>query len=142
MVLLGMWNRCSLNCIGVRLYLLAVIVSRHIEDEKINLDKNKMNERVTEYISEAPEAQKEIMEELRRIIHKEVTSVTENFKWSRPVFSTDTGFAYFKIAKSYLTFGIFKFDKIKYNRHLLEGTGKDMRHIKIKKIDDIQPTII
>ncbi|MBX2963324.1 MAG: DUF1801 domain-containing protein [Cyclobacteriaceae bacterium] len=101
-----------------------------------------MNEQVTKYISEATKEQMEIMEAIRTIIHKEVPSVTENFKWSRPVFSTDTDFAYFKTAKSYLTFGIFKFDKITDNKNLLEGTGKDMRHIKIKKIDDLQPSVI
>lgn len=101
-----------------------------------------MNNQVTKYISEAADEQKKIMEAIRSIIHKEVPSVTENFKWNRPVFSTDTDFAYFKTAKSYLTFGIFKYDKIKDNRNLLEGIGKDMRHIKIKKIDDLQPEII
>lgn len=101
-----------------------------------------MNEQITTYIAEAPEEQRKIMEAIRQIIHKEVPSVVENFKWSRPVFSTDADFAYFKTAKSYLTFGIFKFDKIKDNVALLEGTGKDMRHIKIKKIEDLQPEII
>lgn len=101
-----------------------------------------MNEQVTKYISEAPEEQIKIMEKLRTIIHREVSSVAENFKWSRPVFSTDTDFAYFKSAKAYLTFGVFKYDKIKDYTHLLEGTGKDMRHIKIKKLDDLQPEVI
>lgn len=101
-----------------------------------------MNEQVTKYISQAPKDQREIMERLRETIHKEVPSVIENFKWSRPVFSTDTDFAYFKTTKSYLTFGIFKFEKIKDNAHLLEGTGKDMRHIKIKKLEDLKPQII
>jgi len=100
-----------------------------------------MNEQITAYIAEAPEEQRKIMEAIREIIHKEVPSVIENFKWSRPVFSTDADFAYFKTAKNYLTFGIFKFDKIKDNLDLLEGTGKDMRHIKIKKVEDLQPEI-
>ena len=101
-----------------------------------------MNEQVTSYITEAPDEQRKIMESIRAIIHSEVSSVKENFKWSRPVFSTDRDFAYFKTAKSYLTFGIFNFDKIKDNQNLLEGTGKDMRHIKIKRHDDLQPEII
>ncbi len=101
-----------------------------------------MNEQITTYISEAPEEQRKIMEVIRAIIHKEVPSVIENFKWSRPVFSTDSDFAYFKTAKSYLTFGVFKFDKIKDNITLLEGTGKDMRHIKIKKMDELQSETI
>lgn len=57
-------------------------------------------------------------------------------------FSTKTDFAYFKTTKAYLTFGFFKFEKIKDNTHLLEGTGKDMRHLKIKKLEDLQPSII
>ncbi len=101
-----------------------------------------MNDQVTAYISEAPEEQRKIMEAIRDIIHTEVSSVAENFKWSRPVFSTDTDFAYFKTAKSYLTFGVFKFEEIKNHQDLLEGSGKDMRHIKIKRLEDLQPEII
>ncbi len=101
-----------------------------------------MNEQVTKYISEAPEEQRKIMEKIRAIIHEEVPAVFENVKWSRPVFSTESDFAYFKTAKTYLTFGIFKFEKIKDGVHLLEGTGKDMRHLKIKKLDDLQPEMI
>lgn len=101
-----------------------------------------MNEQVTKYILEAPEEQTRIMEKIRELIHKEVPEVVENFKWSRPVFSTETDFAYFKTTKAYLTFGIFQFDKIKDHSQLLEGTGKDMRHIKIKKLEDLQPEVI
>lgn len=101
-----------------------------------------MNEQVTTYISEASEEQRNIMEQIRTIIHQEVAAVTENFKWNRPVFLTDTDFAYFKTSKAHLTFGIFKFEKIKDDAHLLEGTGKDMRHVKIKRLDDLQPEII
>lgn len=101
-----------------------------------------MNQEVTSYISGAPEEQSKIMQSIREIIHKEVPSVIENFKWGRPVFSTNIDFAYFKSAKAYLTFGIFKFEKIEDNVHLLEGTGKDMRHIKIKKQEELQEEII
>lgn len=101
-----------------------------------------MNQEVTDYITGAPEEQAKIMQALRAIIHEEVPSVIENFKWGRPVFSTESDFAYFKSAKAYLTFGIFKFEKIKDNTHLLEGTGKDMRHFKIKKLEDLQVEMI
>lgn len=102
-----------------------------------------MNEQVTQYITEAPEEQRRIMETIRSIIHEKVPSVEEKFKWSRPVFTSENGdFAYFKKAKSYASFGIFKFDKVKDHKDLLEGTGKDMRHIKIIKADDIRPDIL
>jgi hypothetical protein len=98
---------------------------------------NPLNEKVSKYISEAPEAQRNMMEELRKLIQSQVPTVVESFKWSRPVFSTDSDFAYFKSTKGYLTLGIFKFEKITTNAHLLEGTGKDMRHIKIKSLDNL-----
>lgn len=101
-----------------------------------------MNEQVSEYINQAFGEQKKLMEEIRAIIHREVPDVVENFKWSRPVFSAGKDFAYFKTTKAYLTFGFFESDKIKDNSHLLEGTGKDMRHIKLRKKDDLKPEII
>ncbi|WP_439489544.1 DUF1801 domain-containing protein [Algoriphagus sp.] len=101
-----------------------------------------MEELVTKYISEATEEQRKIMEAIRLIIHTEVPSVVENFKWSRPVFSTDSDFAYFRTSKAHLTFGFYNYEKIKDHRNLLEGTGKDMRHIKLKRLDDLKPEII
>ncbi|MBW6491928.1 MAG: DUF1801 domain-containing protein [Lentimicrobium sp.] len=97
---------------------------------------------VTKYILKAPKVQKKLMEEIRALIHGEVPEVVENFKWSRPVFSTGKDFAYFKTTKAYLTFGFFESDKIRDNSHLLEGTGKEMRHIKLRKTTDFQPDII
>jgi hypothetical protein len=101
-----------------------------------------MNPEVNQYIENAPEQQQLLMQKIRELIYQEVPEVVENFKWSRPVFSTASDFAYFKTAKAYLTFGIFKFEKITEHAELLEGTGKDMRHLKIKKLEDLNPEII
>lgn len=101
-----------------------------------------MNIQVTDYIAQAPEEQRKIMEQLRELIHREVPGATENFKWSRPVFTADGDFAYFKTAKAYVTLGFFKSEKIEDHSHLLEGTGKDMRHFKIRNMEAVQPEII
>lgn len=101
-----------------------------------------MNVEVSKYISEAPEQQRLIMESLREILHKEVPGLVENFKWSRPVFSTEKDFAYFKSTKAHLSFGFFDFKKICTAQQLLEGNGKDMRHIKLKKMEDLDPLLI
>ncbi|RYZ61031.1 MAG: DUF1801 domain-containing protein [Chitinophagaceae bacterium] len=101
-----------------------------------------MNPQVTDYINNAPEDQKAIMEALRQLIHQHLPSVQESFKWSRPVFSTGKDLAYFKTAKSSLTFGFMQAEKIKSNLHLLEGTGKDMRHIKIRNVSAIDHELI
>ncbi|CAN5222023.1 hypothetical protein BH09BAC1_BH09BAC1_02960 [soil metagenome] len=96
-----------------------------------------MNELVTQYINEAPEEHKQIMQEVRQLLHQAVPQVQESFKWSRPVFGTDKDFAYFKAAKSYVSLGFYDASKLNDPNGLLEGTGKAMRHIKIKKAADI-----
>lgn len=101
-----------------------------------------MNEQVSAYINEAPAEQKLIMETVRQLIHESIPHVIENFKWSRPVFSKNKDFAYLKTAKSYVTLGFFHFDKLHDSQHLLEGTGKDMRHIKIKKASAIDKKLL
>jgi|GEM_PF-269752 len=101
-----------------------------------------MNEQVSQYITKAPAKQREIMESIRQIIHEEAPSVTENIKWSRPVFSEKGDFMYFKTSKEYLTVGIFKFTRIKLYNELLEGTGKNMRHIKLRKVEELKPEVI
>jgi hypothetical protein len=101
-----------------------------------------MNKQVTNYINQAPDEQKKIMESIRKIIHESVKGVEEEFKWSRPVFKAAKDFAYFKTAKAYLTLGFFNYQKLDDPDKLLEGTGNDMRHIKIKKLSDIDKNLL
>jgi hypothetical protein len=97
-----------------------------------------MNNQVTEYIENAPIDQKEILVLVRNIIHQSVNDVIEDFKWNRPIFKTNKDFAYFLVNKKYVTIGFTKnIEKINDTNQLLEGTGKTMRHIKLKKVGDI-----
>lgn len=96
-----------------------------------------MNPQVSEYIKNAPEDQGEIMAAIRKLIHQNVEGVAEEYKWSRPVFRLDKDFAYLKTAKNHVTLGFFNFEKINDKDNELEGTGKEMRHIKIKSMSDI-----
>ena len=102
-----------------------------------------MNTEVTEYIENVTLEQREIMQILREIIHEAVPDVVEEFKWSRPIFKATKDFAYLKSNKSYVTLGFTKgFDKLNDPDNLLEGTGKTMRHIKLKSTTDIDRKLI
>lgn len=100
-----------------------------------------MNPQVTEYIQNA-EKHKATMEALRQLIHESVPQVTEEFKWGRPVFRASKDFAYLKSAKAYVTLGFFNFEKLDNRNNLLEGTGKEMRHIKLKTTADIDSALL
>jgi hypothetical protein len=102
-----------------------------------------MNTQVTEYIENAPTEQKEIMQVVRAIIHQNVQNVVEEFKWSRPIFKTTKDFAYFLVHKNYVTIGFTKdIEKLDDANKILEGTGKTMRHIKLKHVSQIDSDLL
>ncbi len=101
-----------------------------------------MNTEVTKYIDSAPEIQKAIMNSVRSLIHQSLEGISEEFKWSRPVFKKDKSFSYLLATKNHVNLGFMDFHKISDPKGLLEGTGKDMRHIKLKTMDDIDPHLL
>ncbi|NEM99306.1 DUF1801 domain-containing protein [Pontibacter burrus] len=100
-----------------------------------------MHPQVTDYITNSGN-QQEILQTIRQLILDTIPNVTEEFKWSRPVFRADKDFAYLKTAKAYVTLGFFNFQKLQDPDNRLEGTGKDMRHIKLKTINDIDRELL
>jgi hypothetical protein len=101
-----------------------------------------MNKDIDDYINHAPEDQGIIMQKIRELIQASVPGVKENLKWGRPVFSVDKDFTYIKTAKGYVTLGFFDFHQLEDPKQLLQGTGKDMRHIKLKKVTDIDNELL
>lgn len=96
-----------------------------------------MTKEVEQYIAQATPTQQPILEQLCQLIKKAVPTATESIKWSRPVFTAQKDFVYLKTAKAYVTLGFFSSQNLNDPNGLLEGTGKDMRHIKIRKVEDI-----
>jgi len=100
------------------------------------------NKQVDQYIENAPESQKELLKALRALIHSSVPKATEQYKWSRPVYTTTKDFCYLVSNKKHVNLGFMNFDKISDSEGLLEGTGKNMRHVKIKSIKDIKNAVL
>lgn len=101
-----------------------------------------MNEQVTAYIEVAPEEQRRIMQDVRKLVHATVNDVREDFKWGRPIFATARDFAYFKTTKAYVTFGFMQAGKLEDPDGKLEGTGKDMRHMKLRTLGDVDAALL
>ena len=98
-----------------------------------------MIQEVTAYINNSAENHKGVLTDLRDLIFSIAPNANEQYKWSRPVYaSLEKDFCYLKTTKKHVTFGFFEYDKIKTNKHLIEGTGKSMRHVKLSKSSDIQ----
>ena len=97
-----------------------------------------MNGEVTNYIENSDDSHREILTELRKLILTIAPNAEEQYKWSRPVYGLEKDFCYLKTTKKHVTLGFFEFGKITTNSHLIEGTGKAMRHVKLAKVSDIK----
>jgi len=78
-------------------------------------------------------AQRGTLIALRKLIMSVAPDAVEEIKWSRPCYSNEHGtFCYLHSTKSYATLGFQKGTTLHDPDSLLEGTGKDMRHIKFR----------
>jgi hypothetical protein len=93
-----------------------------------------MDEKVSQYIEAQNSPQKEICRSLREIILKTFPSIKEEMKWGVPNYGN---LYYFVALKTHVNLGFSIKNLNKDEIRLLEGTGKTMRHIKIKNVEDI-----
>lgn len=76
-------------------------------------------------------------------IHEQVKGVEESYKWSRPIFSVEKDFAYLLSNKNHVNLGFSRnFDKLNDPHGYLEGTGKTMRHVKLKTMEDVEKLLL
>lgn len=101
-----------------------------------------LNQKITDYIHNAPREQIETLEYLRQIIHNSVDGVTEEIKWGFPVFCKNKDFAYLRFSKKHITLGFYNPDRIIDPDGLLEGTGNTLKHIKVKGMDDVNEELL
>ena len=92
------------------------------------------NPKVDNYTNKLKSPQKEIVEELRKLILKTLPDADEEFKWSQPCYT----FGYIAALKDHVNLGFWFGAKMNDDKKLLEGTGKNLRHIKIRSLKDIK----
>lgn len=92
-----------------------------------------MSDDTDAWFEAAPPGHRAVLLHLRKLILSVAPSAVEEVKWGRPCYSNSRGmFCYLHSAKSHLTLGFQKGTALKDPDHLLEGTGKGMRHIKFQ----------
>ncbi|MCC7571937.1 MAG: DUF1801 domain-containing protein [Candidatus Methanofastidiosum sp.] len=92
---------------------------------------------ISEYINSLPEDKKEIVKALRSIILSIDPSLNESLKWKQPVYSKKGDICYIFPTGGHVNLGFYKAMELKDPKKLLEGTGKNMGHIKIRSLDEI-----
>ena len=97
------------------------------------------SEKVDQFIEALPNDIKEITTILRNLIFETSDKFTEEIKWSKPSYGINRNICYLQPSKNHVNLGFYFGASLIDKDNLLEGTGKQMRHIRIKKLDEIQP---
>lgn len=79
---------------------------------------------------------KELAQRVREVVKNAIPEVEERVKWGNPTYIVDgKNVASIIHFSDHVNLGFFLGAKLKSKR--LEGTGKDLRHIKVKVVEDI-----
>ena len=93
---------------------------------------------VDEYIDGLAPTPRRIASELRRLVKEAAPTATETIKWGMPVYEMQGNICYIGAIKDRVNFGFYRGADLPDPVGLLEGTGKKLRHIKVRSIEDIQ----
>jgi hypothetical protein len=81
----------------------------------------------------------DVLQRLRVIIRRAAPQADESLNWGKPWYSQNGMLCYFSVGKSHVTFGFRRATQLRDPDGLFEGSGKDMRHVKICSAADIRP---
>ena len=85
-----------------------------------------------------PELQ-EIVRGLRELVQEVVPEVAETVNpWGIPTFELNGPLCFFMTATEHISFGFPRGTSLDDPARLLEGTGKNQRHVKLRKVEDLR----
>lgn len=81
----------------------------------------------------------EILRGLRELIRDVVPEAAETVNaWGLPTFELNGPLCYFMVATKHITFGFPRGTALTDPKRLLEGTGKNLRHVKLRNVEDLR----
>jgi hypothetical protein len=93
---------------------------------------------INEYLETKDVRLQEIIRRLRIMMKKLVPDMTEGVNpWNIPTFYVNDQMCYYRVGLRHITFGFFWGTSLDDPNGLLEGTGKNLRHVKLRTIDDL-----
>lgn len=81
----------------------------------------------------------DVVRGLQSLVGELAPGVTETVNpWGMPTFESNGPFCYYKPAQHHVTFGFLRGTSLDDPHGLLEGTGKSLRHVKLRTMDDLR----
>lgn len=92
----------------------------------------RMKPEVDDWLSELTDPQREIAADLRALIHEEAPALREEFKWGQPCYYGRAMVCHLQKARGHVSIGFRQGALMDDPGGLLDGTGREMRHVKIR----------
>ena len=94
---------------------------------------------IDEYVEKKEPKVAVVAKGLRALMKKIVKGVTESVNpWKIPTFEVEGPMSFFMAGKKHVTFGFLRGALLKDPAGLLEGTGKSLRHVKLRSAADLK----
>jgi hypothetical protein len=91
------------------------------------------------YIEQRNPALKEVVSAVRRLVKQAVPAAAEAINpWGVPVFELNGTLCFLMVGKQHVTLGFAQGTSLSDPAQLLEGTGKNIRHVKLKKAEQVR----
>lgn len=101
--------------------------------------KNKNAKKKNPYLKDDNPALQKVVRGLRTLVKAAVPGVkiTVN-SWGIPTFEAKDPFCFYMVGKNRVTFGFHYGTSLDDPERLLEGTGKNLRHVKLRTVEDLE----
>jgi hypothetical protein len=101
--------------------------------------KAKKSVRRNAYVRDGNPALQKVVRGLRTLVKATVpgTKITVN-SWRIPTFEAKDPFCFYMVGKNHVTFGFHYGTSLDDPEKLLEGTGKNLRHVKLRTVEDLE----
>ena len=102
------------------------------------LDGKSAKEWIDLYVDAKPAELRDVAEKLRKLVKKTVKGTKESVNsWKIPTFESNGPMCFFMVGKYHVTFGFLRGTSLPDPAGLLEGTGKILRHVKLRTAEDV-----
>jgi hypothetical protein len=101
--------------------------------------KSKKAKKKSPYVKDGNSALQKVVRGLRSLVKAAVpgTKITVN-SWGIPTFEKKDPFCFYMVGKNHVTFGFHYGTSLDDPERLLEGTGKNLRHVKLRAAEDLE----
>jgi len=99
----------------------------------------RMKTKKSPYVKDENPELRKVVRALRSYVKKTVPGTKETVNaWGIPTFEGEHPFCFYMVGKKHVTFGFHFGTSLDDPEGLLEGTGKNIRHVKLRAVEDLE----